>query len=302
VSAAEEVITEIVKAGGQGVSKQCDVSNWDDQVSLFELAMSTYGSVDIVVPNAGVGERGSFVSTKVVDGKPIKPSFKTIEINLIGVMYTAHLGLYYMKQKKIHGSLKSLVFLGSMASWQSIPGAPMYSASKHAILGFMRSLYIPCFQEGIRVAVIHPWFADTAILPTAVKVFLAGIPLTPIERVAGAIFYAASDPDMGTSGCPWVLPDNGYVFRLEKEQLKEGVYKMLDERVKMVSGAAQGVKYAFATVRDLGKIFGTQAVVLAVMLGGAGYLQGSEPVRDFVRYHAELCSERIGAAVANLFR
>lgn len=62
------------------------------------------------------------------------------------------------------------------------------------------------------------------------------------------------------------------------------------------------MRYAFATVRDLGKIFGKQAVVLAVVLGSVGYLQGSEPVRDFVRYHAELCYERISAVVANLFK
>lgn len=132
VSAAEDVINEIVRAGGwtislfvrssladidpfgsrQGIFKLCDVTSWDDQVSLFEFAMSTYGSVDIVVcliqildqsyqfwaqsnkhqvPNAGVGERGSFSSTKLVDGKPIKPLFKTLDINLIGAMYSKHL-------------------------------------------------------------------------------------------------------------------------------------------------------------------------------------------------------------------
>jgi len=197
-----------------------------------------------------------------------------------------------------------MVFLGSMASWQSIPGAPMYSASKHAILGVMRALYMPCLQDGIRVAVIHPWFADTAILPIAVKVFLAGIPLTPVERVAGAIFCAASDPDMGTSGCAWVLPDDGYVIRLEKEQLKEGVYKMLDERVKRISGAAQGVKDTVAVVRDLGRIFRKQAVVLGVVLVGVGYLQfggSGGPITEFVR-HAEVGSGRIGAVIARLFR
>jgi NAD(P)-dependent dehydrogenase (short-subunit alcohol dehydrogenase family) len=45
----------------------------------------------------------------------------------------------------------------------------MYSASKHAILGFMRSLYIPCFQEGIRVAVIHPWFAGSSYMATVIR-------------------------------------------------------------------------------------------------------------------------------------
>lgn len=108
----------------------------------------------------------------------------------------------------------------------------MYSASKHGVLGFMRSLYLPCLHEGIRVGIIHPWFADTAIVPIYVKVALAGIPLTPIDRVAGAIFYAATDPDMETSGCPWLLPDDGYVFRLEREHLKEGVYKMIDSRTE----------------------------------------------------------------------
>jgi hypothetical protein len=65
---------------------------------------------------------------------------------------------------------------------------------------------------------------------------MAGIPLTPVERVAGAIFYAASDPDMETSGCPWLLPDNGYLFRLAREELKEGVYEMIDARAKVVIG------------------------------------------------------------------
>jgi NAD(P)-dependent dehydrogenase (short-subunit alcohol dehydrogenase family) len=159
VNGAKTVAAEIVQAGGQAISQRCDVWNWDDQVSLFELAMSEYGSVDIVVPNAGIDERGSFSTTNIVHGKPTKPSFKTIEINLIGVMYTTHLGLYYMKKNNNPESLKSIVFLGSMASWQALPSAPLYSASKHAILGFMRSLYLPCLKDGIRVAVIHPWFA-----------------------------------------------------------------------------------------------------------------------------------------------
>jgi len=255
--------------------------------------MSEYGSVDIVVPNAGIDERGSFSTTNIVHGKPTKPSFKTIEINLIGVMYTTHLGLYYMKKNNNPESLKSIVFLGSMASWQALPSAPLYSASKHAILGFMRSLYLPCLKDGIRVAVIHPWFADTAILPTAVKVFLAGIPLTPVERVAGAIFYAASDPDIETSGCPWLLPDDGFVLRLDREELKEGVYKMIDERAKMVMFGAQTVRYGFTIMRDVGRILGKQFAVLVFVVAGARYIQGNEPIREFVRYNTELCSDRI---------
>jgi hypothetical protein len=56
------------------------------------------------------------------------------------------------------------------------------------------------------------------------------MPTTPVERVAGAIsgLRAATDPDTATSGCPWVLPDDGPVL-LKKEVLREGVYEMLKQ-------------------------------------------------------------------------
>lgn len=71
---------------------------------------------------------------------------------------------------------------------------------------------------------------DTAIVPTPVKLLLAGIPLTPVSRVAGAIFFAASDADMNTSGSAYLLLDDGPVFMVPKEEFKEGVYKMIDNR------------------------------------------------------------------------
>ena len=73
---------------------------------------------------------------------------------------------------------------------------------------------------------------DTSILDLPVKLLLAGIPLTPVPRIAGAIFRAATDPDVATSGCPWVLPDDGPVIRVEKEALRAGVYEMLGRRIQ----------------------------------------------------------------------
>ncbi|KIM92015.1 hypothetical protein PILCRDRAFT_108768 [Piloderma croceum F 1598] len=281
---AEEVIAGIVELGGQGACRRCDVTNWDDQVSLFQLAISKFGAVDIVVANAGVTEIGSFNTPHITNGAPTKPSFKTIEINLIGVMYTAHIGLYYMRNYKAEDSLKSIVFTGSMASWQAIPGAPLYSASKHAVLGFMRSIYLTCLAKNIRVAVVHPFFVDTAIVPISVKIGMAGIPLTPVERVAGAIFYAATDPDMETSGCPWLLPDDGYVFRLAREELKEGVYEMIDARAKAVIAGARGVKHAFGVMRDLWRLLGKQTILFGSMVAGASYLYSREEVRESLRH------------------
>jgi len=77
-----------------------------------------------------------------------------------------------------------------------------------------------------------PKKTDTAILGLPVKILLAGLPMTPIPRIAGAVFRAATDPDVATSGCPWVLPDDGPVIRVEKEALRAGVYEILDQRIR----------------------------------------------------------------------
>jgi hypothetical protein len=65
---------------------------------------------------------------------------------------------------------------------------------------------------------------------------LAGLPMTPVPRIAGAVIRAATDPDIATSGCPWVLPDDGPVIRVEKEALREGVYELLNRRLRRVNG------------------------------------------------------------------
>ncbi len=134
--------------------------------------------------------------------------------------------------------------------------APQYTASKHGVLGLMRALDPIIAADNIRIAVIHPWFAgtltdlfcvatsissliflkDTSILGLPLKLLLAGIPLTPIPRIAGAVFRAATDPDMSTSGCPWVLLDDGPVIRVEKEALRVGVYELLNGRLRRAKG------------------------------------------------------------------
>jgi len=143
------------------VALKCNVTSFNDQVSLFDLAIETYGFVDIVVPNAGIGEPESFFKV-IFDkaGKPQKPNFPTIQVNLIGALYTVHLAQHYLLINKEPDShpLKSIVLMGSMSSWSAFPPAPIYSSGKHAILGLMRSLEPVLALKGIRIACITPFF------------------------------------------------------------------------------------------------------------------------------------------------
>ena len=71
---------------------------------------------------------------------------------------------------------------------------------------------------------------DTGIVPLSLKVILAGIPFTPVPRIAGAIIYMATDPNPATNGSAWLLTDDGPVFMVPKEEFKMGVYKIIDDR------------------------------------------------------------------------
>lgn len=51
-----------------------------------------------------------------------------------------------------------------------------------------------------------------------------------MPRIAGAIVYAATNPDPETNGCAWLLTDDGPVFMVPREEFKLGVYKMIDAR------------------------------------------------------------------------
>ncbi|KAH9055809.1 hypothetical protein EDB83DRAFT_1088739 [Lactarius deliciosus] len=264
VSGAEAVVTSITKNGGEAVSTKCNVVNWDDQVALFELAFERYGAVDIVIPNAGINEKEEGVCSgrlTVVNGKPIAPKLTTLDVNLTAVFYTVHLGVHYVKRNRTPDSWKAIVLLGSVASWVGITGAPQYGASKHGVLGLMRAIDPIVTPDNIRIAAIHPWFADTAILGLPVKLLLAGIPLTPVPRIAGAVFRAATDPDLATSGCPWVLPDDGPVIRVEKEALRAGVYDMLNKRIRRATSLARTIGDWVRLARDLDRIFRPVLVV-----------------------------------------
>jgi hypothetical protein len=77
---------------------------------------------------------------------------------------------------------------------------------------------------------MEPNDIDTAIVPVPIKLLLAGIPLANVPRIAGAIIYAATDPDPETNGSAWLLTDDGPVFMVPREEFKMGVYKMIDDR------------------------------------------------------------------------
>ncbi|KAJ7092520.1 hypothetical protein C8R43DRAFT_1141915 [Mycena crocata] len=254
----EDIQTRLTSSISNAAHIQCNVLRWDDQVALFESAVSHFGSVDVVIPCAGLTERGMACAGILAykDGKPLPPNMSTLEVNLFGVLHTVHLGLNYLRSTRTGSDQwKALILMGSMASWEAIPITPMYTCSKFAVRGLMRSLYPLVKHDGIRIGCVDPIWADTPLLSTTARLVLTGTELVPVSRIAKTVLYATTDPDATTSGCSWLLPDNGPVLRLEKETIQAGTYPLINRRIENIKIFTRDATLTTRRIRaNLGKV------------------------------------------------
>lgn len=180
-TAGEELAASLRIAFPKGVFefRHCDVTDWESQVNLFEIAVkvSPQGAIDIVVPNAGIilpGEASKFKNPDFVNGRIPEPNTAILDVNVKGVIYTSHLALYYLPRNKRED--RCLLFVGSVASLIPLPGQSHYTMSKHAVLGLFRSLRGTAFLKNIRINMIAPYYtAQTKMLqPMTEALLLSG--------------------------------------------------------------------------------------------------------------------------------
>jgi NAD(P)-dependent dehydrogenase (short-subunit alcohol dehydrogenase family) len=182
-----QALMPLHKLTNSGISVQgkCDVTSWEDQVALFELGIKTYGRVDIVLPNAGVSEIGTFDPRKEADPtKLTPPNLKTLDIDLTGVLYTARIALFHWtndKRTPAEAGLRAIVFTGSMSSFYGSDGV-MYGAAKAGILGIQKGIAAPARDLNIRVATVCPYFSSRSTARPRLVLFApvpVSHPLTP---------------------------------------------------------------------------------------------------------------------------
>jgi NAD(P)-dependent dehydrogenase (short-subunit alcohol dehydrogenase family) len=198
----------------------CDVRDWQSQVTLFKEAirLSPHGGIDVVVANAGIAgiEPLHHPHDLSVD-EPRKPNFKVIDVNLIGVLYTTQLALFWLKRNPGSRACspdvdpaaetrdRCILLIGSMASLGPIVSQPLYGTAKHGVLGLFRSLRASAFVEGVRCNILCPYFIDTPMLPAAGKVLLAGGGAGKVEDVVDAGTRLVADSSILGRGL-WVGP------------------------------------------------------------------------------------------------
>jgi NAD(P)-dependent dehydrogenase (short-subunit alcohol dehydrogenase family) len=148
-SELDEVIQCIRSAGGRAEAVECDLSNRSQSLQLIADAVKPFGPVDILINNAGIGSSA--------DPRPLaefRDEFwdQTLELNLTAPYLLSKAVLPHMRQQR----WGRIITVASINSRIPSMHAGAYVASKHGVLGLMRSLALECAADGITVNCVCP--------------------------------------------------------------------------------------------------------------------------------------------------
>jgi len=224
--AGNETVEELL---GKAQFVKCDVRNWDDQVRMFEAAIknSPNRSCDVVIANAGIVGVDDLYTLQDPSLPPVKPDLRIIEINLLGVAYTAKLAIHFFRRQPVDTTRdRCLIIKGSIAAYADQPGSPQYNISKWGARGLMRNLRRTAWKESIRVNLVAPWYVRTPILNKDIQEFLdgKGVGFATVEDTCKAMLKIASDTTVNGRALGVVPRDEareGYMD-LDHDDYKEG--------------------------------------------------------------------------------
>jgi NAD(P)-dependent dehydrogenase (short-subunit alcohol dehydrogenase family) len=190
-----------VQVGGPAL--RVDVADPVALAAAVHDAASQLGRLDLVHLNAGIGGgQGGAV------GLDLDRYRRTVAVNLDHVVVGTCAAVEAMQ-----GSGGTIVATASLAGLVEMPLDPIYTATKHAVVGYVRSAGVQLAPEGIRLCALCPGFADTALIASKRAAF-GDFPLLTAEEVADG-FEALLDA--GEPGQVWfVQPGRAaapYLFR-----------------------------------------------------------------------------------------
>jgi NAD(P)-dependent dehydrogenase (short-subunit alcohol dehydrogenase family) len=151
---AEQVVEEIAGAGGTSVAQPCDVTVEQDIVAALERSESEWGGLDYVVNNAGVQLE------KPLDETTNEEYDWIFNVNVRGVFWGCKHAV--LKMRASGGG--TIVNTASALSLVSDPFLPVYTGSKHAVLGLTRSVGVAYAADGIRCNCVCPGDMQTPMI------------------------------------------------------------------------------------------------------------------------------------------
>ncbi|KAK4963321.1 hypothetical protein LTR10_000949 [Elasticomyces elasticus] len=214
----------------------CDVTLYADNLALFDAAYTACGRIDHAIANAGLGEQGNMfdpnLTLETVREEP-KKSMSIVNVNLKGPLYFSRIASAYLKQPDMNGkggtaaADKSLTLVSSVAGFREDPGLYVYIASKHGVLGLMRSL------RGLVAGIDEVW--AKAGLPSNEPVDVARVIVGVLAdgKVNGGTMYIEG-------GRAWNVEEG--LLKTRHEWLGEKQEKDLDRGTQLMGGGEHWIE------------------------------------------------------------
>ena len=195
----------------------CDVSREDDVRRSIDEAAAALGGLHIVVNNAGM------VEVRPLHEYTEEQWDHLIAVNVKSMFFAFKHALPHLrKQRPSH-----VVNVGSISSFVGQARTPVYTTSKHAILGLSRSIALDYAADGIRCNCVCPGITDTpmlrehldttpdpqAALAARLRRVPLGVALSPLD-VARSILFLSCEDSAGVTGTSLTV-DCGYLTAAE---------------------------------------------------------------------------------------
>lgn len=209
---SKEAAEELANLTGRNVTAiECDVSNAESVADMIEAYEHEYKTIDFAVNNAGI-----FTGDEALDITP--DAFRSvIDVNLIGVFFTAQAAARLMVKHKNGGSIISTASMSAhiINKPQTIAN---YCASKAGVVHLTKALAVEWAKYNIRVNCVSPGYIQTELiaslkdlLPIWSELMPEGSRLGYPEDLIGAFVYLASDASVFATGSDLIV-DGGYTI------------------------------------------------------------------------------------------
>ena len=183
----KSVREEISSQNGEALVIPTDLTVDKEMEQLVQQTLKEWGSVDVLINNAGWGKVAPVVKAKVSDWD------ETFRVNLRAPMFLSKLVLPTMMEK----GEGSIINISSVSGKSGEANGAAYSASKFGLMGFTQSLYEEVREYGIRVAAICPGFVDTPLIPQMRRMDRSKM-IRP-EDIAQTVLFVLTSP---ATACP----------------------------------------------------------------------------------------------------
>ena len=147
-----EISEDILKTGIKVLPVKADVSIEDDCRNLIARAIEKFGTIDVLINNAGMSMRALFEEVE------LDVLRKLMDTNFWGTVYCSKYALPYLLN-----SGGSLVGISSIAGFKGLPGRTGYSSSKFAMMGLLEVIRIENRKKGLHVLIAAPGFTASNI-------------------------------------------------------------------------------------------------------------------------------------------